>query len=1088
MKVIEVSTVTDSLVASIESRDVVLWVRDANVPIEYVKAFAKFVGLPWRAVFMERTCQALLGELENQSSFNSSEVRKRGFVQVIDTNPSSIILAHQCLPIYLLSGRDNKPVDGFEDQLRNLSMLNVLRESQVRSILVVGGGDQAELVPKSITDLWRSGFQSFVHVCSGRQDSKAELEKWVAEVGGAKPITLVMGDYLKIIDDTLQKYYETFPDSAVIVRMRQRDGQFRNIDLTTVDNPQSPISEHYELIQTKDLVPLVPAELAEDDFIRFFQSPTSSWKPYAAGVPWVRDERVKRNILSYVGRLNATGADDNCIAYIASESGAGGTTLARVLAWELARDGYPVLVAKQLPFIPDALNVSNFLNRAHKAFEAESSVGTEQNSTTDGKVRTHSPKSFETPWVILFDTIHWQGRDAELQRFNQELISSGRPVCILLVTGSTVGLSFYNESVFKRLTDLNHSLDEESTRSLGRHLNKFLKVYGKAKSEAQWNSFYQTHSIQYVDGIAAFWVTLSFWILGQYDLNETLQSWLYRNFKNGTPSKTLKKAILEIAAISSERIPLPEGLLISDKSEWPTSHLLEDQRSELAALGLVKVAANGERYWALVHDILGRFLINAVFFDNEMKVALDFGDAQDTEHLRLKILKDISSKPQLGEVKYRAIGEDFAKSIFKLDPNHGRSSFLFAWREALKALDEMPAGLRNTSRVFRHHSAISRRRIAKYDSRITGLGDVERKELLLAAITDIRYALEFIQYEPGSEPDINLYNSLANAYLDLAKTQNSLGEPKDAVIESMQLASVATRKAFDQNPTSPFVIETYVKHLLEEITFVSGDKGIAYCVEILGVIFSALTSSGNGGRDSQLQALADEAIEKLFNLSPGVAIDRNPATSIDVLINAWKILAQDFAEVGRVDLAVVSDSRRNEALDILSSPMGKDNVQILTLRYQLVAIGDPYNYKAQLELLEQIISYNYRESFQLRLEYAILLFQVGRAIEGDRIFKGLRKAWRTGEHYVQVPPRLRWLRVANTERLQNVNAETVSDFERRAFGKVREFVNVKVPFRVEEFGYREMRPGIRFVAQVSFGHNGPFLRPAVTPTNQNGEA
>ncbi|MGY0523112.1 hypothetical protein, partial [Pseudomonas aeruginosa] len=77
----------------------------------------------------------------------------------------------------------------------------------------------------------------------------------------------------------------------------------------------------------------------------------------------------------------------------------------------------------------------------------------------------------------------------------------------------------------------------------------------------------------------------------------------------------------------------------------------------------------------------------------------------------------VSKKPQLGEIRYRAVGEDFAKSIFKIDPAHGRANFMFFWRSVLKALDNMPAGLKNTSRVFRHHSAISRRRIAKFDEK-----------------------------------------------------------------------------------------------------------------------------------------------------------------------------------------------------------------------------------------------------------------------------------------------------------------------------------------------------------------------------------
>ncbi|WP_162599088.1 hypothetical protein [Pseudomonas aeruginosa] len=134
---------------------------------------------------------------------------------------------------------------------------------------------------------------------------------------------------------------------------------------------QRPITENYKLIQLQDLSPLLPEELAEKDFIEFFQNTDSSWRPYRAGLPWIKDKTSGKKLLSLVSRLDTVGADENCIAYITAESGAGGTTCAHALGWELASKGYPVLVAKQFPFIPDALSISNFLTRAHQAFSAD---------------------------------------------------------------------------------------------------------------------------------------------------------------------------------------------------------------------------------------------------------------------------------------------------------------------------------------------------------------------------------------------------------------------------------------------------------------------------------------------------------------------------------------------------------------------------------------------------------------------------------------------------------------------------------------------------------------------------------------------
>ena len=52
------------------------------------------------------------------------------------------------------------------------------------------------------------------------------------------------------------------------------------------------------------------------------------------------------------------------------------------------------------------------------------------------------------------------------------------------------------------------------------------------------------------------------------------------------------------------------------------SQLLEDRRKHLSALGLARISTDGSAYWALVHDILGRLLINALFYDFPTREAL----------------------------------------------------------------------------------------------------------------------------------------------------------------------------------------------------------------------------------------------------------------------------------------------------------------------------------------------------------------------------------------------------------------------------------------------------------------------------------
>ncbi len=160
-------------------------------------------------------------------------------------------------------------------------------------------------------------------------------------------------------------------------------------------------------------------------------------------------------------------------------------------------------------------------------------------------------------------------------------------------------------------------------------------------------------------------------------------------------------------------------------------------------------------------------------------------------------------------------------------------------------------------------------------------------------------------------------------------------------------------------------------------------------------------------------------------------------------------------------------------------------MQVLRLRYDLGALCFPNDFKQQLELVEQLQATNYRITPQLRLEYAILLFQNGRPLEGEKVFRFLRQLWKENEYIVQLPERLRWLRAADRKSLQVVHAVVASDYGTRATARVQEFASGFVPFRPEEHGLRNPKVGTRFSCHVSFGHNGPFLRPVTAGASEN---
>lgn len=133
--------------------------------------------------------------------------------------------------------------------------------------------------------------------------------------------------------------------------------------------------------------------------------------------------------------------------------------------------------------------------------------------------------------LLVFDRVHWEFRDTKLRRFLQQLERAGRPACILVVTGPQRDPAYFDESRFKPVAELHHMLDQAETLALGRHLNRFLRSYGEERAEWQWRNFQQAHSVRYLEGLAAFWVTLAFWLQTQYDLTDSIQDWVYRAFR-----------------------------------------------------------------------------------------------------------------------------------------------------------------------------------------------------------------------------------------------------------------------------------------------------------------------------------------------------------------------------------------------------------------------------------------------------------------------------------------------------------------------------------------------------------------------------
>jgi hypothetical protein len=938
-------------------------------------------------------------------------------------------------------------------------MLDLLRRAEVKQLVILSGSDKA--IPEELGALWDDGLRTVISIVSPLPNATEQLENWRAEKApdrSAAHVALAGAEFARVL---VQDYVTLLRPDRVTLRIRDLKGETALLDITGLDDPTFPLTANYELIQERDLRPVSPSDLTASEVRDFFQNSSLSWRPFAAGLPWQHSDKPFQQLKIMLRRLDKSGPEAGGIALIRSESGAGGTTLMRSMALAAAAEGYPTLVAGDAPFTLNSTELTSFMTRV---LDRRKSL-----SRPDGD----DDRLYETPWLLVFDEMHWAGHAAELRHFQRDLERSGRPVCLMVVTGPHRGLEIANGK-FSEIAALSHEISMDQALAVGRHLRPFLAPHGPIRTESEWRSFYEATAIHAEMGISAFWITLSFWVQRQFDMRETVQSWIYGLFREKIRDPELAAAIIDIAAFSTERRPLPDVMLRASKG-WPISQRLEDVRKEVGALGLTRIRRDSERYWALVHDLIGRYLLTALFYDTDARNAAGLSEAQNPEHLRFLILRRLSCSPALGHASNRSIAEEFAVSIFKIDPDHGHASLVPYWKEVLEALDEMPGPLKATSRAFRHHAAISRRRIAKL-SELFPLGHEERLKLLERAIADLEYALANIPEVRGGETDLSLYNSLAHAYQDLADEEASAGAPRDRIAALREKSREATQHAYRSDPDNSFVIETYARNLLADAKL-TPERAIENAMRVLDIVYGAMGQDRTGDRRTHLARLADRAIDLMLDSRSTVHNLHDPTDQTAALMQAIIGLVESVERHEGMSLSDYPKANRQRAASLLAVPALAGNPQAVRLRYTLLSLDDPFNFKEQLELLQSLHLGPAALGPQLRLELALLLQQCDRHHEAERLFKELRRLWREGDYFVEVPERLRWLLTIDGRTQRQVTARVVQRNETRHLAKVRELQGTEVLFRPHEFGQQQIRPGSEIRGLISFGYNGPFLRP-----------
>lgn len=1059
--------VEEDVLSDIIARDAVLWLTDEEFDNESLTSLASLIESPWKAVYVESSSKHL-AELvlsdENDAAAST-------FTHLIAGDPTGIVLPQRSRPVFFLNGieggegKESASLSANPTLRRRLNMLARLTDLEPRRVIVLGNNPAVAI--KDIADLWHTEFRALLAVVSANDSLIPDVSAVLQEATELKSLAWINqtdSAFSKALEDRLSHLIDS---EKLVVSIRLPSGRTEEVDLRKAEQLEHPISAHCDLITVKDTFAVSPQDLNEAEFKDFFTKNEISWRPYAARLPWVFDNSAEQKFLKSLNTQLNTLESSLKLYSIVSEPGAGGTTCARRLAFAAAKEGFPTLLVKQQAELPSALELTNFLYRA---------VG-----LLDGKADVHSSEFEGEPvWVVVLDVQHAGRGFDEMERVYVDLTRSGRKIALLKVVSSNDQLALPDAIEENELSHITHDIEKDQVEQLGRHLNSYLRNFNRAKPPGEWLRFWNEHKPDMDTGFASFWIALEFWLTGHLALGESIQGWVLKQFKGLPTSVDAKRAILEVAAFAIERKPLPErlfGELTAPLLPW--SLVMEENRKHSPGIGLVQSQDSPfGRVWSIGHDVLARYLINGISYDRPALTELGLNESVDSVDLRLNLIGKVTSRPNFGETFAVDFAKQLATRVLKLEEKQGNPEYFPYWRKVLKILESVPDTIKVSSRTFRHHVAISRRRVTQED-----LFDVEvneRIELLKKSVVDLEFALEHIEQTYGDEGDLTLLNTLALVYQDLAEQASIGGLSEDAIRNYLNKADEVTNSALKQNQNNRYVLETAAKNLLRQRNRAADELSrVEAAAKALTFVFQASRLESAVIRRSSLSSLASEAIQALRGDSAQAVIERMCSLNspYGYLAKAWTKIPQTKRE-GAFVLGDLDAKTAEEALVILKSSPVRD-LLIVKLQYELEVIVNPQDFLSQLNLLDEIAAGGEQSlSLQHYIERAVLLYMQGQHKTADKEFRRLRPKVKEAQNPVYVPARLRWLLRPDKSKRAICSARVAdSNSNARLVAKVRELSNVEVLFNAQEFSKTRMGVGEQFKCQVTFSAMGPFLKP-----------
>ena len=516
----------------------------------------------------------------------------------------------------------------------------------------------------------------------------------------------------------------------------------------------SRISRRFTLISERDLV--APTDINRDALLAFLRGDPDDWRGYAARLDFPRlyatdgGRSLPDATLEALSELQKgpPRGRETVELILPAEGGAGGTTLLRRTAWEVARAGYPTLVLRQGQIEVDIEDLLAFgLALVEKA----------------GKDTQR-----ETPLLVVCDVQHNEAPGVD--ELAVALRSRGRAALVLRAVRARGGTaSIANSRVRRVLPVLEQRVSDSEVARLAQHFTDLAAAHSmplSVPSAAEW-SRYQQRNAFYAPGImepeGIFWVALQFFLLEgeadrrDFDAESALTGWIERRIQL-IDDQRIRDVVGSVAVLSSLRLAAPL---------WPVLRPSFGGRFSsdfTRVLQLLDDVLNWEVEVPEIEDgvLLFRHPVIASAY-------LARGGAVSGA-ARLSLLRPVLEQLSGSKPGDLYIAETLASRV--ISPQRG-ADVTMTPPERLTVFSWLPALLAQQSQTVLHHWGRALYAAAEGGS----LTYPERERLFVEAVTKLRRAVDLSR--PGrasSEHPSHLWNTLATAYVRWQNVAQAAGE------------------------------------------------------------------------------------------------------------------------------------------------------------------------------------------------------------------------------------------------------------------------------------------------------------------------